>query len=459
MAVPKKCLKRTKFGMDALTLYFSAEYNDYEKQDKKNKIRNGTMKVIKRDSYVNKLIARRENGAIKVITGIRRSGKSFLLFNLYYDYLISQGVEEDQIIRIPLDDDDYEELRDRKNLRNYIRERIPEGRICYLMLDEIQLVDGFEGVLNGLARDRNLDIYVTGSNSKFLSTDIITEFRGRGDEVRIYPLTFSEYLDAYDGDEISAWNEYVTYGGLPMVATLKTDEQKANYLKTLFEKVYISDVVERNHINDADVLDKLIAILASAVGSLTNPLRLANTFNSNGYGRVTDKTIHSYLKYLQDAFLVVKANRYDVKGKKYISTPSKYYFTDIGLRNVYLNFRQQEENHLMENIIFNELLVRGYNVDVGVVEYSVTENGKQEKKKAEVDFVCNRGSERYYIQSAFAIPDSDKMNQEQASLVHIGDNFRKIIVVKDDIKLWRNEEGVTIMGIKEFLTDKDSLKL
>lgn len=414
--------------------------------------------IVQRDLYLNKLISRKENGAIKVITGMRRCGKSFLLFELFYRYLINDGVSKDHIILIPLDDDLFEEQRERKVLRAYIERQITDEKQYYLFIDEIQFCDGFEGVLNGLSRKNNLDIYVTGSNSKFLSSDIITEFRGRGDEIRVYPLSFSEFSSAFKGDFSAAWKEYMTYGGLPLILSKKTDEEKASYLSALLKYTYEADVVNRNKLRDNNVLDSLLNIVASSVGSLTNPKKLSDTFKSNGIS-ATDVTVKAYLGYLEDAFILQKVERYDIKGKKYISTPSKYYFTDIGIRNTKLGFRQQEETHIMENIIFNELKVRGYNVDVGVVEYRERIGGKQEYKQLEVDFICNQGSKRYYIQSAFSIPDKEKMDQEKKSLIHIGDFFRKIIVVKDDIKLWRSEEGITVMGLKEFLTNPNSLDL
>lgn len=417
------------------------------------------METIKRDLYLNRLIERRENGLIKVVTGIRRCGKSYLLFKLYYQYLLDSGIEASRIIRIPLDDDEYEELRERKCLSAYIKKCITDEGTWFVFLDEVQMCEGFESVLNGLNRRDNLDIYVTGSNSKFLSTDVLTEFRGRGDEVRVYPLSFSEYVTAYPGDQQDAWIDYYNYGGLPLILSRKTDELKSRYLIDLCRELYIKDIEERHKLRGDHVMDTLVNILASAVGSLTNPTKLANTFKSNGI-HVSDKTIGVYIGYLLDAFFINKAERYDIKGKKYIASPFKYYFTDIGLRNARLNFRQQEENHIMENIIYNELLVRGFNVDVGVVERSERdESGKAIRKKLEVDFVCNRGNQRYYIQSAFAIPDNDKMQQEQKSLVHIGDSFKKIIVVKDRIKLWRNEEGIVIMGIMDFLLNPNSLEL
>ena len=417
------------------------------------------METIKRDLYLNRLIERRENGLIKVVTGIRRCGKSYLLFKLYYQYLLDSGIEASRIIRIPLDDEEYEELRESRRLSAYIKKCVTDEGTWFIFLDEVQMCRGFESVLNGLNRRDNLDIYVTGSNSKFLSTDVLTEFRGRGDEVRVYPLSFSEYVTAHPGDKQDAWMDYYNYGGLPLILSRKTDELKSRYLIDLCRELYLKDIEERYKLRGDNVMDTLVSILASAVGSLTNPTKLANTFKSNGI-HVSDKTIGVYIGYLLDAFFINKAERYDIKGRKYIASPFKYYFTDIGLRNARLTFRQQEENHIMENIIYNELLVRGLNVDVGVVERSERdESGKTIRKKLEVDFVCNRGNQRYYIQSAFAIPDNDKMQQEQKSLVHIGDSFKKIIVVKDRIKLWRNEKGIVIMGIMDFLLNPNSLEL
>ena len=417
------------------------------------------METIRRELYLNRLIERRENGMIKVVTGIRRCGKSYLLFKLYYQYLLQSGVEPTRIITIPLDDDDFAELHDSKKLSAYIRDRMTDEGMWYVFLDEVQLCKNFEAVLNGLNRRDNVDIYVTGSNSKFLSSDVLTEFRGRGDEVRVYPLSFSEYVSGYQGDQYDAWADYYTYGGLPMVLSRKTDELKAGYLITLCKELYLKDIENRYNLRGDNVMSSLLSVLASAVGSLTNPTRLANTFNSNGIP-VSDKTIGTYIDYLLDAFFIGKAERYDIKGKKYIASPFKYYFTDVGLRNAQLNFRQQEENHIMENIIYNELLIRGFHVDVGIVERAEkNECGKIVRKRLEVDFVCSLGSKRYYIQSAFAIPDREKMEQEQNSLIHIDDSFKKIIVVKDRIKLWRNERGIVIMGIMEFLLNPDSLDL
>lgn len=411
-----------------------------------------TTMEIKRDLYLNRLIDRRENGAIKVITGVRRCGKSYLLFKLFYKYLLSTHVDRDHIISIAFDDDTHNDLLEGKVLGDYIRSLISDDGMYYILLDEVQLVSGFEKVLNGLNRLENLDIYVTGSNSRFLSSDILTEFRGRGDEIRVYPLVFEEFCSVFEGNNDMAWNDFFTFGGMPFVLSCRTEEQKAKYLNDLMRKVYVSDIVDRNRLKGDAVMDSLLDVLASSVGSLTNPSKLSNTFQSTTKIQVSYNTIVQYIDYLKDAFLISEANRYDVKGKKYISTPKKYYFADVGLRNARLNFRQQEENHIMENILYNELLVRGFNVDVGVVEYNRrNEQGKQERVQLEVDFVCNLGSQRCYVQSAFAMPDKEKMEQEQNSLLRINDSFKKIIVVKDNIRKWYNESGVLIIGIQEFL--------
>ncbi len=413
------------------------------------------MKIIERNEYLNKLISRRENGMIKILTGIRRCGKSFILDPIFKDYLINDGVKEDHIIKLDLDDIKNMKYLNPEELDKYVDEHTVDKEMHYVLIDEIQKVDNFEAVLNGFLHRRNLDVYITGSNSKFLSSDIITEFRGRGDEIRIFPLSFSEFYNAYEGEKQNAWKEYITYGGMPQILDNISEEQKTNYLNTLFNLTYIRDIVERNKIEKDDILEALLNMLSSSVGSLTNPQKLYNTFISNGIIGISKNTIISYLDYLLDSFLLEKVERYDVKGKKYITTPQKYYFADIGLRNARLNFRQQEENHLMENIIYNELIVRGYNVDIGVVE--IREGG--ERKQLEVDFVCNQGSKRYYIQSALNIDTREKNEQESKSLNNIGDSFKKIIVVKDDIKLWRNEKGILIIGIQEFLLNKNSLDL
>ncbi|HPY98444.1 MAG: hypothetical protein BWX78_00508 [Firmicutes bacterium ADurb.Bin099] len=415
--------------------------------------------MIERNLYLNRLIDRKENGMIKVITGIRRCGKSYLLFNIYRDWLINSGVSEDHIIMIGLDDEQNEKMLDRKLLGDYIRSKITDNGTYYIVLDEIQLVEGFEKLLNGLNRIKNADIYVTGSNSQFLSSDILTEFRGRGDEIRIYPLSFSEFCSVFSGTKAEAWKEYSMYGGMPQIVEQRKPEQKEIFLKNLFKKVYLDDIINRNNLRGDDIIDILVNILASSVGSNTNPNKLANTFASNGYKDVSNKTIATYIDCLIDAFLISKASRYDVKGKKYISTPSKYYYCDAGLRNARLEFRQYEETHLMENIIYNELLLRGYSVDVGIVTHDEKNSaGKITRRQLEVDFVANRGSRRYYVQSAFAVPDLNKMNQEQASLIKIPDSFKKIIVVANEAPLWRNEQGITIMNIYDFLLNQDSLE-
>ena len=409
---------------------------------------------IKRDYYLQKLIDRKENHLIKIITGIRRCGKSYLLNHIFKNYLLETGVNADHIIMVSLDDDDSESLLDVHNLNTYIKSQIKDDDLHYILLDEIQLVEGFESLLNGLLRKENLDVYVTGSNSKFLSSDIITEFRGRGDEIRVYPLSFSEFYSAYEGSKEDAWQEYYTYGGLPLVLSYKNEIDKMAYLENQRKNVYLNDVIERNNIQNEQDLYTIVEILSSSVGSLTNPLKLANTFKSNNKNTsITDKTIYNYLNYLEDAFLIESTKRYDVKGKKYIETPKKYYFTDIGIRNSFLNFRQQEENHLMENIIYIELKRRGFSVDVGVVEV----RDKSGQKKLEIDFIANRGNNRYYIQSALTIDSKEKREQEERSLINTNDFFRKIIIVKDNIKRWRDEKGIVIMGIVDFLLDFNSL--
>ena len=414
------------------------------------------MKEIKRDVYLNKLISRKENGLIKIITGIRRCGKSYLLDPLFKNHLLESGVKEDHIIKLELDKEENIKYRDSHELNEYIKSQTKDKNMYYILLDEIQMVDGFESVLNGFLYERNLDVYVTGSNSKFLSSDIITEFRGRGDEIKVFPLSFSEYVEAFKGDKQDAWNEYVLYGGLPLILSKKTDEEKSKYLKDLFDQTYIKDIIERNNIQRVDMLDSIINMLASSVGSLTNPKKIYDTFVSNGEKEISSNTVNSYIKYIEDSFIVNKSDRYDVKGKKYIQTPQKYYFSDIGLRNARLNFRQQEENHIMENIIYNELIVRGYNVDVGVVE--VRDENKN-RKQLEIDFVCNLGNKRYYVQSALNLDTREKTIQEERPLMNVNDNFKKIIVVKDNMKHWITEEGILVVGIQEFLLDKNSLDL
>ena len=413
------------------------------------------MKEIKRTIYLNKLIQRKENHLIKIVTGIRRCGKSYLLDPLFKNYLLSTGIKEDHIIKIDLDLRMNKDFLNPDYLDSYIRNQIKDEKMYYVLLDEIQKVEDFESVLNGFLHIKNVDVYVTGSNSKFLSSDIVTEFRGRGDEIRIYPLTFSEFLEAFNGSKEEAWNSYIMFGGLPLILDQKTDEQKRNYLISLFNTTYLKDTIERNNILRVDVLDTLVNLLSSSVGSLTNPKKIADTFTSHGIKDVSINTINTYLSYLLDAFIIEKAERYDVKGKKYIKTPSKYYFSDIGLRNARINFRQMEENHIMENIIYNELLTRGYNVDVGVV---LVRDGDT-RKQLEVDFVCNQSDKRFYIQVALNLDTREKTLQEEKSLLNIQDNFKKIIVVKDNIKKWYTEEGILVIGLQEFLLDKNSLNL
>ncbi len=409
---------------------------------------------IKRDYYLQKLIDRKENHLIKVITGIRRCGKSYLLNHLFRNYLLNSGVDENHIIAIALDDDDNSNLLDSKELREYINDNVLDNDLHYILLDEIQLVPNFEGLLNGLLRKENLDIYVTGSNSKFLSSDIITEFRGRGDEIRVYPLSFKEFYSNFDGSKEEAWEEYYTYGGLPLVMSYKKDEDKMQYLESQKQNVYLNDVIERNNVQNKEDLEKLIEIIASSVGSLTNPLKLSKTFKSYDKNTlITDKTIYNYLSYFEDAFIIEKSLRYDIKGKKYIDTPYKYYFTDIGIRNAFLNFRQQEENHIMENIIYIELKRRGFKVDVGVVEV----RSKDGRRQYEIDFIANKGNNKIYIQSALNIDIREKREQEEKSFMNVNDFFKKIIIVKDNIKRWRDDKGIIIMGIVDFLLDEDSL--
>ncbi len=407
--------------------------------------------MINRDAYLNKLINKSGNGLIKIITGIRRSGKSYLLDPIFKEHLIDNGVAEDHIIKIELDRPSNKKFyHDSEAFEAYIRSFIKDKKQYYIILDEIQLVDDFEYLLNGLLYDKNLDIYVTGSNSKFLSSDIITEFRGRGDQIHVRPLSFTEFMSVYQGEKDEGWAEYMTFGGLPQTLLMKSDSEKSKYLKDLFEYTYFKDIVERHAIKRTDILDSLTNILASSVGSLTNPQKLYDTFKSNGEKGLSINTITSYLSYLEDSFIVQKALRYDVKGKKYIGTPQKYYYSDLGLRNARLNFRQQEETHLMENAIYNELLVRDFNVDVGVVE--IREGDK--RVQTEVDFVCNQGYQRYYIQSALALDSIEKTQQESRSLNHIGDNFKKIIIVRNKIKPWKTETGILVIGLLDFLLNK-----
>ena len=415
---------------------------------------------IKREKYLNDLINRMHNGMIKVVTGIRRCGKSYLLFNIFKNYLLERGVPASHIITIELDQRKNKKYRDPDTILDYIESLIEDEEQYYIMLDEVQMLQEFEEVLNSLLHIRNADIYVTGSNSKFLSKDVITEFRGRGDEIHIYPLTFKEFMEAYDGDMYRGWAEYVVYGGLPLTVTMKTEEQKISYLTNLFKETYLKDIIERHHIEKTQELEDLVNILASAIGSLTNPPKIEATFRSAIQSTISLNTIRQYIEHLEDAFIINKANRYNVKGRKYIGTPLKYYFEDVGLRNARLGFRQVEETHLMENIIYNELRSRGYSVDVGVVEKRGTdENGKEYKKQLEIDFVANLGSKRYYIQSAFSMPTEEKRIQEKASLVNVKDSFKKIIVVKDVVNVTRDKDGITTMSIYDFLLKENSLEL
>lgn len=413
------------------------------------------MQIIERDSYLQKLINKRGNGLVKIVTGIRRCGKSFLLDPLFKDYLIGEKVQEDHIIKLDLDERRNEKYRNPDVLDEYVRNLIQDDRMYYLLLDEVQKVDDFESVLNGFLHIRNLDVYVTGSNSKFLSSDIVTEFRGRGDEIRVFPLSFSEFTSAFNGTTDEAWQQYVTYGGMPRIVFCADEAEKSHYLKQLFEKTYIPDIIERNKVQRTDILDSLVNILSSSIGSLTNPNKLLNTYVSSGVKDISINTINKYLGYLLDSFLIEKSERYDIKGKKYIHTPFKFYFSDLGLRNSRLNFRQQEENHIMENILFNELLFRGYNVDVGVLP--IREGN--DKKQVEIDFVCNQFNKRYYIQSSLSLDTREKTIQEERPLLNVPDNFKKIIVVKDSIKPWITEEGISVIGIKEFLLNKNSLDI
>ena len=412
---------------------------------------------IKRDYYLNKLIDAKNDGLIKVVTGIRRSGKSYLLNTLFYNHLLENGIKDDHIIKVALDDSDNDELLIPKNLSKYVKEKIIDKDVYYVILDEVQLVENFERVLNGLLRISNIDIYVTGSNSKFLSSDIITEFRGRGEDIKVYPLSYYEFMSIYKGDKFDGWIEYITYGGLPLVVTMNSDERKTAYLKEQQKNVYINDVVERNDIKNDVELVSLVEIISSSIGSLSNPKKLSDTFKSTAGLNIDHKTVSLYLKYLEEAFLIEKVERYDVKGKKYMNTPYKFYFSDLGLRNSFINFRQYEETHIMENVIYLELRRRGYNVDIGVVEFRERKENELTYKQLEIDFIANKGNNKIYIQSAFSMPNEEKVNQEERPLLKVNDAFKKIIIVKDYIKRIRNENGIITMSIFDFLLDPDSL--
>ena len=431
--------------------------------------------MLPRKAYLERLIRKKDNGRVKVITGLRRSGKSVLLFQLFRDYLLEEGIPQEQIIGLALDIYSNVKYRNPMELDKYIRERIADSqKKYYVLLDEIQYVSEIQNpyvddpgakitfidVVLGFMQMSNVDVYVTGSNSKMLSSDVLTQFRDRGDEIRVFPLSFGEFLDAYEEDKRGAWQDYYTYGGMPYTLTLKTHEEKSRYLQDLFERTYIKDVLERNRIlNDEEVLSKLLDILASGIGSLTNPSKLSNTFMSESHIAIASETIEKYIGYFENAFLLKKAERYDVKGRKYISTPAKYYYADPGLRNARLGFRQVEETHLMENVLYTDLTRRGYDVDVGVVEYATRDqDGKKVRKQLEVDFVVNRGSERYYIQSALTIADPDKKEQEIASLLRIPDSFKKIVVVRDYLKPMTDEHGIQYVGVEQFLLDESLLQ-
>lgn len=416
--------------------------------------------IITRQKYLDMLVAGQGNGLVKIVTGGRRCGKSFLLFQIFHQYLLQHGVDEGHLIEVSLDDRRNRKLCDPDALLDYLDSRIKsDGKTNFIFLDEIQLVDDFIGVLLSLMHTPNTEVYVSGSNSKFLSKDVVTEFRGRGQEIRIWPLSFSEYYGAVGGERSQAWKDYYTFGGLPQILSLGTERAKRSYLRDIYEVTYIKDIVERNKIKVPEGLRELVRILASGIGSSTNPTRICNTFQSVSQLQITDKTINEYISDIQDAFLIEEALRYDVKGRKYIGTETKYYFCDLGLRNIVLNLRQQEETHIMENVIYNELRIRGYLVDVGLVEcWTTDENGKRKRSKLEVDFVVNNGPERVYIQSAFNMPTKDKEKQERRSLINIADNFRKVIVVKDDIKRKIDDDGVVTIGLFDFLLDEQSIE-
>lgn len=416
--------------------------------------------MIQRDHYLDELVSLQGNGMIKVITGMRRCGKSYLLFDIFVSYLEEQGIAPDHIIKIDLEDFKNRALRNPDNLYSYVESRITDDQMYYILLDEVQMLEHFEDVLNGFLKIRHVDVYVTGSNAKFLSKDIITEFRGRGYEVKMYPLCFREYMSAYKGSVQAGLNEYMLYGGLPQILSYTTEEQKTKFLKMLFDETYIKDIKDRYDIRKDDDLEELINIMASGIGALTNPNKLANTFRSEKRSVISYDTIKDYIDYLCDSFLVEKSTRYDIKGKRYVNSPYKYYFMDLGLRNARINFRQYEKSHLMENLIYNEMRVRGFNVDVGAVPaYTKNEEGKPQRTNLEVDFVCNLGSRRYYIQSAYRMESEEKIKQERASLLKVDDSFKKIIVLGEECPVTRDEQGITTISIFDFLLKENSLEL
>lgn len=412
---------------------------------------------IERPTYLQKLIDHKHNGLVKVVTGIRRCGKSYLLFTLFKEHLLASGVEPSHIIEITLDDRANKALRDPDACYDYVKQQVAGKQDCYVMLDEVQYMPEFEDVLNGFLHMDNVDVYVTGSNSKFLSTDIITEFRGRGDEIRVHPLSFAEFYPVHGGEWAQAWNEYYTFGGMPYLLGLRSEQEKVSYLNRLFEETYLRDIIERNRFKGTRDLGELVDVLASSVGSLTNPHKIANTFSTAYGSNMSETTIKRYLTALEEAFMVHRVARYDVRGRKAIGSPYKYYFEDVGLRNARLNFRQQEPTHIMENIVYNELIARGYSVDVGVVEIRRMTDGERETVRTEIDFVANLGSKRYYVQSAFSLGDDEKRAQEVRSLNGTGDSFKKIVVTRDDVRLSRDANGVVTMSLRDFLLDPNSL--
>ena len=417
-------------------------------------------RIIKRDSYLEQLIRRQNNGLIKIVTGIRRCGKSFLLRTIFKNYLLNSGVDESHIIEMAFDLFDNIEFRDPKKFYPWAKEQIKDEGTYYFLLDEVQLLDEFVSVLNGLADKKNCDVYVTGSNAKFLSKDIATEFGGRSDEIHMYPLSFSEFMSVYDGNRYDGWNEYVTYGGIPIIVLAASDEQKMALLDNLLKETYLSDIVKRNKLRNIEEMETLLDILASAIGSLTNPNKLQNTFKSVNQSKITATTITKYLAYLKDAFLIEEARRFDIKGKKYIGTPMKYYFMDMGLRNARINFRQMEVTHAMENVIYNELRMRGYSVDVGNISIVEAGNdGKQTKKQLEVDFICNKGSKKYYLQSAYTLGTREKLEQEIRPFLKINDSFKKIVITSDTPKPFYTDEGILMINLYDFLLQADSLEI